>query len=451
MVLFYFERSSLDKKKAQEVSDALHRKPIGKVREIQPEKYPFKPQVSYDLPKNIYPSKVVDRKQGIVERLYEDKREKEQERERLRLEQEKQRMSECTFQPKLMSSQPFSGGIRYGSELSVPDRLYQEGMEKKRQLEIKKREASDTQYFPFKPDTGPSKNILRGDKAFTKPIHERYMDEQRKKTEKIESIKAKYSKDEEMTFKPKINELSSVIGKEKNERLGPNVIERLLKDASEKIYKNHKLIEEHEHQISSVCTFTPAINPMGDFDDDEGLGKHSRDFVMRQEAFAEKAREKKIRIKEDALKSECSFNPKINEVSKFLAEADPKRGKENIQDLCQRLSAKDQQRKELKYEQLHSAYYSQFDFRPDINPISAALAKNRTVDELASDLETRKHIRAMQEQAEREKLRECSFQPVTNNKPIYSHLQSKYAPDAVSNGLQLEMYEKQLKIENKKK
>ena len=98
---------------------------------------------------------------------------------------------------------------RENEHIPIEDRLYQEGVEKKkRQMELSRRN-QDKEVFSFHPDIKESKAKLTGLRAAERPIYERWDEIQKQKEEyltKLRQIAVQQNPD--MTFKPKLNKIS---------------------------------------------------------------------------------------------------------------------------------------------------------------------------------------------------------------------------------------------------
>ena len=129
------------------------------------------------------------------------------------------------------------------------------------------------------------------------------------------------------------------------EERSKDVTERLIRDASDKLYRQGKNNEVVQKEISQMCTFNPSINPAFKTNEEllqnNSFYKYQKDFVTRQYLMAdnlkEKLEKKALEIKDE---ENCFFAPKINKVTQFIMEADPERADEKMKDKIQRLAKK---------------------------------------------------------------------------------------------------------------
>jgi hypothetical protein len=145
---------------------------------------------------------------------------------------------------------------------------------------------------------------------------------------------------------------------------------------------------------------------------------NKKEFFERQQAFVERQMEKKEGLKAQySQEAQCTFKPEINITSEIICEADPKRGAESEEEKVARLYAKDTMKKELIREQMAAEVYEQCTFKPAINKVSRALAREATVEELAYNPSGKQRKEQIAEEVAQKEIRECTFKPVlTDNK-----------------------------------
>jgi hypothetical protein len=118
----------------------------------------------------------------------------------------------------------------------------------------------------FKPKIEDS-NKIGVSKSFSqnKPIYERVDEIQRNKNEYLSKLKLESElNDENLKFRPFVNKYSEKILNKKSKMHGStknlNVIERLTKDASERIEKLYKKKEEIQNEVNAQYTFHPQLS-----------------------------------------------------------------------------------------------------------------------------------------------------------------------------------------------
>ena len=110
---------------------------------------------------------------------------------------------------------------------------------------------------------------------------------------------------------------------------------------------------------------------------------------------------------------EPSHSPVINLHSRCLVET--RRGKETSEDKAKRLSEEDYARRVKCHAEVQVAQYAQYTFQPRIDQISQALARPKSLAELAARPPRQKPVPE-----------ECSFHPSLKKHPKYARLQSQY-------------------------
>lgn len=98
-----------------------------------------------------------------------------------------------------------------------------------------------------------------------KPIYERVDEIQRSKNEYLSKLKLETElNDENLKFKPFVNKYSEKILSKKMKMNGSaknlNVIDRLTRDASERVEKSYRKKEEIQNEINAQYTFQPQLS-----------------------------------------------------------------------------------------------------------------------------------------------------------------------------------------------
>ncbi len=88
----------------------------------------------------------------------------------MEIEEQRKATRDWTFKPEINKNVP----IMDEDDVPVEQRLYEEGMEKKRRKLELSRLAQDEEKFTFHPEVKESLAKLRGEKAFEEPIYKRW-------------------------------------------------------------------------------------------------------------------------------------------------------------------------------------------------------------------------------------------------------------------------------------
>ena len=100
--------------------------------------------------------------------------------------------------------------------------------------------------------------------------------------------------------------------------------------------------------------------------------EYKRDFVTRQELLRQEQERQFDAVVErvEAETNQCTFKPSIGNANEVLVHTRPSRLGENEADVVDRLSRQDRKRIERHREEMEQRYYSQFKFKPKLNPHS---------------------------------------------------------------------------------
>lgn len=159
------------------------------------------------------------------------------------------------------------------------------------------------------------------------------------------------------------------------------VTDRLAEDA-ESLLEKRAAIQEYYDALEEQ-PFAPTIN-----EQTQRIVQHKPefqlDFVARQQFFQSREQQK-LESLEDA--TECGqqklFTPDIGNATDVLKQLRPDQLVENKAQTLYRLTYNDARALELKKQQLREQAYAKYTFKPEINPISRALARPTSIDALA--------------------------------------------------------------------
>ena len=119
-----------------------------------------------------------------------------------------------------------------------------------------------------------------------------------------------------------------------------NVVERLTRDASDRIEKSFKKNEDLNNEFSLMHPFCPQLSTFTSKDHNRTMFSDNRDFLERQQEFLHKQHEK-LQNRRNEEGKEFSFKPQINTTSEIIVEANADRANETNEEKYMRLYAKD--------------------------------------------------------------------------------------------------------------
>ena len=166
------------------------------------------------------------------------------------------------------------------------------------------------------------------------PIHERVSELQKQKNEKLQKlrIQSEQEQQEKYTFQPQVNKKSEKIAIIKQSAEQANsVVERLYRDANERIEKQMTHNVSVNENINKEYSFHPQISKSSAFmsAQNEMFSGNMKDFYDRQENFIKRQVEKREEARKKwADEERFSFKPEINATSEVIVESDPTRGAE---------------------------------------------------------------------------------------------------------------------------
>ncbi|KAE9136033.1 hypothetical protein PF006_g14479 [Phytophthora fragariae] len=260
-------------------------------------------------------------------------------------------------------------------------------------------EAQQLQECTFKPKINPtSKSMLS--MVDYKPIHHRVWDLQRAKVEYIERIREQLDLEEygPLSFTPMINPNSREIATNK---LAEREADAFIKDR----VADRRLATQEYFDMLNEQPFAPKISETSKRIVEQ-KPEFKMDFVARQQYFQSRDQEKMEALEEfsdmDYARGErLTFTPDIGNAEGVLQQLRPDRCSESNQQKLYRLTYNDQRDAELKKQRLREEQYAQYTFKPEINPVSKALERQKKADE----------IEAKRNAQELKELEECTFRP----------------------------------------
>ncbi|OWZ05033.1 hypothetical protein PHMEG_00022951 [Phytophthora megakarya] len=342
-----------------------------------------------------------------------------------------EQLQECTFRPnivqpprsiskakaldhKSLSGRPGTAGFQWltlsprqnnsrreptNKDQNVIQRLHLDGAARYESRE-EAREALEAQQLEectFKPKINPASKSMFS-MADYKPIHHRIPDLQRAKAEYIERIREQLDLEASgpLSFTPTINpksrEIATIkLAEKEAEDFNPGkhsfhkVTDRLAEDA-DAIAERRMATQEYFDMLNDQ-PFAPNINETSR-KIVEQKPEFKMDFVARQEYFQSRDQEKMEALEDFCDKGyargeRLTFKPNIGNAEGVLQQLRPERCTESSQQKLYRLAYNDQREAELKKQRLREEEFAQYTFKPEINPVSKALGKSTSLDELS--------------------------------------------------------------------
>ena len=389
-------------------------------------------------------------------RLLHDKREIQQEREFRKQQEEEERLSEhCTFRPQISDlSQRLALIKQDSSETSVENRLLRQGEElrKKKQqlleqkereeyekiLEDREREEMESQAYLRKVKYG----YLQEDQA---PLHERYVEVQKERHERLEQRKKELESEMAGYFRPQISKNSELINKINRKEDEQDVVCRLQNEARRLKEKRVEHLNQKEREIYRDCRFQPDTHLTEK--ENRDILNHLRlysvevDFETRQ-SLMKQFYDQKRTILQSRGDANCTFKPEINEISQVIVGTRRTGEKKPVSEKLYEETRVLRERRE----ELENHHYGQFKHTPELNPQSREImyGKRRSLDSLAYDWETKQKIEILRENQKAEELRECSFYPKIDLSELHENVEPRYLdqpkkPPTISHQAQQEL------------
>jgi hypothetical protein len=349
--------------------------------------------------------------------------------ELMRREQEKiKRESEavnqqCTFKPKtLKRSASADRRSTTQSKLAVIDRLFTDAHDKLSKREKTKRilEDQEIESCTFAPQVNSNRKLDKG--TYQKPQDKAGII-QREKQEKLRELKMKQLQENpDLTFNPQISEESARIASKS--RAPMNVFDRNQFSQMEKRLKHQaaKVIKQDEAE----CTFQPSLNPKSQqiLQQSKLYNNMNNNFFERQEVKQLREDQKVFQNKEkENVDLNKLFKPHVNKTSQILAKY--MRPDETEEEKVQRLAKEDLKKKTELQNEIQQQYYSQFTFKPSINPVSKEIGQATVGKELVENERNKRIKQQLAEELGEEWKKTYSFKP-TLVATTYQAQQSKY-------------------------
>jgi len=232
--------------------------------------------------------------QEVWERLLHPKSETFKNREKARsMKDQHQFEQQCSFRPQIndLSQQLSKRGEAVTK--TIDDKLYQEAFDKisvRDKLRVM-REQEELRNCNFHPNIENLTSIPSVKERV--PIEDRYKELVKMKDEMIHSLRKKFLSDKELTFKPKISEISEKVAELRGG--GKPVLQRLEEEGSHLDQKKRQLAYDRYKEEAQTCTFHPEVNADQNIQilkNSENRAEYETDFLTRQQIFSENKQKK---------------------------------------------------------------------------------------------------------------------------------------------------------------
>ena len=365
------------------------------------EQLTFKPQISQNPQREGEARYSGER----VEYLAQSKKAVWEARERAKLQREEEEQKNmCSFKPKIAAKSRASP-----SKVPVEVRLLHTANNKQALRQRAKRHLEEQELIStcngntFRPKINEASRLLDRN---SRPLHERVGQVQRDRQQKRHEAKLKLEQDADLTFKPAINDKSLRIAERvySEMRVSGDLTERLLAQQHMSMDKRLSKLAAIEQERQQHERFQPQINR-----NSEKILEHSEKFAGK-DFFDRQAEtlERKMLLAHKSSLEEHSFKPEIGKAASMLAE---ELEGETTEDRLQRLAYRDKDHILSSRETIKEQYYSQFNFKPEINPISKELGQAHSIEELHKDSARKQRFEMLMRAKEQALDQECTFKP----------------------------------------
>ena len=353
------------------------------------------------------------------------------EKERLRKEAEEQWSRQCTFQPTLPTRQqpshPSVSNRRQSSGGDAHTRLYADAKEREasRQYVVEQLEDSRSRDLTFTPQLISSHAISPSSSSSPvfehRPIHERVEELQRDRSQRIAKLKewVEASDLSSATFAPSLTERSALLAEKRSHELslyetkdlGSRLqLEGRIIEAKKQIaVLEHQREKEEEFKSPQPCVGTQLIA--------QSSPLLEMAFEDRQQMFLYKQKLNNERRQRDMEKERGSwFQPKVcdQHTSSIIQKHRPELLEETEKERVWRLSRGEQCVRDLHLREKERQVYGNLSFTPLIDPLSRALGRASSLEELVHNFRGLRKKEHLQLKREEEFQSQCTFQPMIN-------------------------------------
>jgi hypothetical protein len=314
---------------------------------------------------------------------------------------------------------------------AVVTRLYMEAEVRNSERAKAKAAAEKAQLaeFRFKPTINATSTALAADQR--RPVHERTAEVQQAKEERIHRLRMEgILSNQDLTFKPKINEVSERIAIMKLRQQGlpvsdaPGFVGESKEGPDAASTKRMTLVtSEYEKRREArtkaaaeaelrAFSFKPRLNKNSEKIVEQKVGEDGGGFMARQVQVAEaQKRHREALLAQLKAEDECKFKPDIGNAEEFLALTRPDLVTESSNSRINRMSVEESEKRRAAQADAEKEYYNQFNYQPEINQLSKRRGRAHTVEEHYKDEEGHRARLRAKLQAEEEFKRQHPFKP----------------------------------------
>lgn len=264
------------------------------------------------------------------------------------------------------TARPSSAPFTRQDKVTVPQefKLATEGIKNRTDDVRREVEQRIQQECTFKPKISNYQFSTKNKKPQSKEARLRELADSKQREYERRERERKQREEEELaqlSFKPNVK-------KQASKKQSDAVTERLFHEADDKRIKREKMKREQEMQQMESFTFRPQTNANSHVDQQSYRPVHERVGEMQRKKHEEMAR---LKIKNETENADLTFSPKINKKSQAIAMI-----KTNNATFQERISAQLSQAIEKKYKNQTENQFSNYTFKPEVNPNSEKMLKH---------------------------------------------------------------------------
>jgi len=259
---------------------------------------------------------------------------------------------------------------------------------------------------------GPAGNLEQ------RPIFERVAEEQRFRSKRLADLRASYEEiqEQQLTFNPKIDPHSKAIVKQilpESEASKP-AGDRLFGEQKRQQKRQQQRLMQHERELSENSKQPLPCRGSERIVERRGLDKQP--FDRRQESHQRLLQDKAdSRRREAEAEAATMFKPSIGRSEAIALASRPSLSAETEEERCYRLSTLDGAEIAAHRAEIEKEVYKDLTFRPAIDPLSQALGKRSSLQELVSNPKGQLVRQRAKEAQDRVVASECSFHPAVKD------------------------------------
>lgn len=319
---------------------------------------------------------------------------------------------------------------------AAASRLYGEAEQRRRRRQrlLDERRAAETEGCTFKPRLHSTSTAVLDMEQYV-PLRDRIDDLQRARAANVHRMRMeRLVQDKDLRFQPAINRKSAALAEQRQEATQEGgkggggqgaseggqqvpVEQRLQEEARRREQRHRARQQQRALQQAKQHSFQPRIDARSKRMVEESATLGSRGFEGRLEVMErERERRAAVRRAEGAQDRQCTFKPDIGNAAAVLRRTG-RGNKETPEERAERMSKQEAERVTRARQAMQEEYYGQFEHRPQIDGVSRAIGRARTVEEHSEDAEARQRREALRLQAKEREREECTFRPTLESNP----------------------------------